>query len=95
MIALLLVWVIFQTAPTSSNDIFALISDASGPALLAVIVFGAWREWWVPGTTHRRMVNERDQLLRLLLRNTHVTERTVKSAEQFIETSTGQEEINA
>lgn len=44
-----------------------LLSKASGPTFLAIVVVGAINEWWVPGRTHRRIVAERDELLRLAL----------------------------
>lgn len=93
-IFIIAIYIIFQTAPTSV-DLLALLSDASGPALLAVIVFGAIREWWVPGKTHRRMVEERDTLLKLALRGTTLTERTVRASEAFATTTEASENDNA
>lgn len=49
------------------NDFVAIVSNGSVSALLAVAlwvaVVGAFREWWVPGPVHRRMMAERDKAL--------------------------------
>jgi hypothetical protein len=74
-----------QTTGQSTNDIIYILSRGSGPAVLSVIVVGAIREWWVPGATHRRMVDERNELLRLAIRSQKTTERTVRIAEQAID----------
>ncbi len=71
-----------QVAPPV--DFFTLLSDASGPLLMAVIIWGAIKEWWVPGVTHRRTVQERDQLLKLAVRGTNVLDKTLSAAESVI-----------
>lgn len=71
---------IFQAAP--SPDILTWLADNIGTfVLLIVIVWGAIKEWWVPGVTHRRMVDERNELLRLALKGTRVAEKTVQAVE--------------
>lgn len=74
---------LFQTA--NELELIPLISDLTAPALMAIIIWGAIKEWWVPGKTHRRMVAERDELLRLALRGTTITKKTVEAAETFVE----------
>lgn len=59
----------------------AYISHASGPALMAVIIVGALREWWVTGKQYERIVGERDQLLSMALRQLETQERALKVAE--------------
>lgn len=68
-------------AASPDGDLLTSLRDASGPTVLAVIVIGAIREWWVPGATHRRIVRERDDLLQLALRSTHTLDRAVSIAE--------------
>lgn len=72
---------VLAQAGEPTTDIIALISDASGPLLMAVIIWGAIKEWWVPGRSHRRIVDERDKLLELAIRGTRVVEKSVQAAE--------------
>lgn len=79
MIKLSLLFYLF-TAAADGTDIVTLLSKASAPTLLAIIVVGAMKEWWVPGPTHRRMVKERDELLRLALSGQEVGSRALEGA---------------
>lgn len=74
-------------AADQSLDLIKLISTASAPTLLAVIVVGAFREWWVPGPTHKRTVDERDALLKLALGNQELGARAIDTAASIIENS--------
>lgn len=71
-------------AADPGTDFISLLSRASGPVILAVLVFGAIKNqpWWVPGTTHREVVKQRDELLALALKSTQTTERVVTLAEE-------------
>jgi hypothetical protein len=66
-------------------DIITILADASGPLFMAIVIWGAISEWWVPGRTHRRMVAERDELLKLALHGTRTAERSVRVAETITE----------
>jgi hypothetical protein len=68
------------SAADPNTDIITLLSKASVPTVLAVIVVGAMREWWVPGTTHRRTVRERDALLNLALQGQEVGNKALDAA---------------
>lgn len=80
MIELSLLFYAVFAAADPSTDIVSLISKAGAPTLLAIIVVGAMKEWWVPGPTHRRMVKERDELLRLALSGQEVGSRALDTA---------------
>lgn len=46
---------IYQT----DTDLLRYVADNAGTFfLLIVAVFGAYREWWVPGPTHRKQIAE-------------------------------------
>lgn len=65
--------------PTTLIDI---IQSAGVIGLLVVVVYGAIKEWWVPGKTHKRCLDERDQLLNLALRQANAAEKAVSLAEK-------------
>jgi hypothetical protein len=64
-------------ADPSATGFLDLITEASGPTLMAIIVVGALREWWVPGAHFKRVTAQRDEILELLVQNQLVTERVV------------------
>lgn len=63
-----------------SADWVKLLSSASGPTVMAVIIIGAIKEWWIPGKTHRRTVAERDALLKLALDGQEIGTRALDAA---------------
>ena len=65
----------------SADSFFQLLSDASGPTLMAIIIVGALREWWVPGKHFTRVVLQRDELIELMARQTFASERMANAAE--------------
>lgn len=70
---------------TPTNDVFSLLADASGPMLMAIIIWGAIKEWWVPGAVFRRVLAERDEWKTLALASRQLTERTVNVAETIVD----------
>ena len=68
--------------PDQPQDLISYIANVSGPVLMAIIIVGAIREWWVPGSVHRRTVVERDQLLELALRSQEVGEKALDTAQR-------------
>lgn len=49
------------------TELISWIRDGGVIALLTIIVWGSYKEWWVPGTTHRRALDERDLRERRIL----------------------------
>lgn len=48
---------------------------------LLLLVYSLWKEWLVPGPTHKRVLTERDRALARLDRAMHVTGRAVEIAD--------------
>jgi hypothetical protein len=55
-----------------------LLQQAPVVVVLIVALYGAWKEWWVPGPTHRRVIVQRDEFMRLLLRSTITAEKATE-----------------
>jgi hypothetical protein len=77
-VLLSLVQIGVATDPESASGFLNLLTEASGPTLMAVIVLGALREWWVPGAHFKRVVAQRDEILDLLVENQLHTQRVVE-----------------
>lgn len=73
---------IAAAATDPGGDWISVLSRGSGPVLMAVIIVGAIRRWWVTGTEHREAVAQRDRLFELALKSTNTTERVVSLAEE-------------
>lgn len=71
-----------MAADPTVADLVDLLANASGPTLLAIIIIGAIREWWVPGKTHRRTIEERDHMMELLFRSTSTTDKALSVAKE-------------
>lgn len=60
-------------------DSFAAISEAVQTGglvvLLLLIVWGALKEWWVPGVTHRRALQEAEKWKNVATESIRTTER--------------------
>lgn len=68
----------------SAAELFSLLETGGTVALLVVVVFGAWKEWWVPGPAHKRRVTEltqeRNEWKDMALRGVNATEKAVDLA---------------
>jgi hypothetical protein len=53
------------------------------PALL-IAIWGAIKEWWVPGKTYRRALDDADKWRALALRGSGIAEKAVELAEADI-----------
>lgn len=67
------------------NDVVTLIdivSQGGLVALLTIALFGAVREWWVPGPIHRRLLSEsharEQEWKRMALEGTNLADRAVE-----------------
>ena len=64
-----------------TEQLIDIISSGGVVGLLAVVVVGALKEWWVPGRVHRRAVAEKDFWRSHALRSTSLAEAAVRLAE--------------
>lgn len=64
-----------------------VLQQAPVVVVLIVAVYGAWREWWVPGPTHRRVLQQRDEFMQLLLRSTVTAEKAAEVMQRQQETA--------
>lgn len=49
-------------------EVLGWIRDLGSLAILSLIVWGAVQDWWIPGTHHRKVLEERDEQIRILRR---------------------------
>lgn len=59
-----MMWILAQTP---SQDFLDYALDGSIVAIMAIIVIGALREWWVPGTAHRRAISDKEKIIDRLI----------------------------
>lgn len=78
-----LVYAADEAAPL---DIINYADKITGIAVLIVIAYGAIKQWWVPGREYRRIVQERDRLLDLVLKSQEVGQRALETVEKVIKT---------
>jgi hypothetical protein len=78
-------------ATPSPFEFVGLIRDAGVIGILAVIVIGALREWWVSGVQYRRVLNERDELQMELLRVLGLTDRATRMLDRATTRLSGHE----
>ena len=84
MIGILVIVMFLAAAGDSPTDFISLISDASGPALMAVIIVGALKRWWISGSEYRRVLAERDRFLELALRSQNTADKALSVAEKKV-----------
>lgn len=66
------------SATPGAGEFVGIIRDAGVIGVLAIIVVGALREWWVSGDQYRRVLRERDELQRELFSLLGLTERATR-----------------
>lgn len=78
-------------ATPSPFELVGLIRDAGVIGILAVIVIGALREWWVSGVQYRRVLQERDELQRELFHVLGLTDRATRMLDRATTRLSGHE----
>lgn len=81
----LTLYLFFLGAADPNISFVEVLKNASAPTLMAVIVVGAINEWWVPGRSHRRIVAERDELLKLVIGSQEVGHKAIDTASMIAE----------
>jgi hypothetical protein len=76
---------VIAASDPAANDLLHYADKLSVIAILFLIGFGAYKEWWVPGPRYNRIVKERDQLLDLALKNATLAQRGIDTAEKVIQ----------
>jgi hypothetical protein len=68
----------------AAGEFIGWIRDGGVIGVLAIIVWGAYREWWVSGATFRRTLAERDALQRDLFDVLRLADRATRVAETSV-----------
>jgi hypothetical protein len=67
----------------TADDLYRLLNSGGVVALLALILFGGWKEqpWWVFGREYRRCSAELEHWRDIAMRGMQTTERAVRTIE--------------
>lgn len=57
---MLLILSLIAATVETDKSLVEWVASASGPTLMAVIIVGALRGWWIPGKTHDKITAEKD-----------------------------------
>lgn len=62
-----------------------LADQSPALAILLIIVFGAFKQWWVSGIQYRQILKERDELRDILFRQFRLTTAALEAGEEIAE----------